>query len=167
MCFSKNSKWPKIYITGSYRFLRQICSLGGDTYVCKVSSLYDKQGLRYACSKFAISNVCYSATYRPRPLRLCPALQGLSLYQCAKLRKKLPFRSRGCHRLPWQNNNNNNTGNYMRGLPIQPIGAVRQIPIQKCLRCTFIVTIYLRATKSVPRPYDPMGAVRNLSVQLQ
>ena len=44
--------------------------------------------MRYACSKFAFSIDCYSAPFSPIGVKfvLCPF--GITLYHCAKFRKK-------------------------------------------------------------------------------
>src|SRR4029434_8078508 len=39
-------------------------------------------------------------------MKLCVSKEGTVLNECAKFQKKLPYGSRGCHRLPWYKNNN-------------------------------------------------------------
>src|SRR4029434_5704545 len=50
-------------------------------------------------------------------MKLGVSTVGTVLNECAKFQKKLPYGSRGCHRLQWHKNNNNNTYNNNRFPP--------------------------------------------------
>uniref|UniRef100_A0A0E9QVA1 Uncharacterized protein n=1 Tax=Anguilla anguilla TaxID=7936 RepID=A0A0E9QVA1_ANGAN len=68
--------------------------------------------MRYACSyKFSISIACYSATLWPSNVKFVSWPVGIILYHSEKFCKNRPVGYRGCHRLPWQKNNNKTNNN--------------------------------------------------------
>ncbi len=87
-------------VSGSSGSLRQICSRWLMEYVSKVSLLEVKWSMRYACSKFAFTAVCYSATLWPFDVRFTPQPLGMTLYQCAKFQFDLTVL--WAARLRWQ-----------------------------------------------------------------
>ncbi len=58
------------------------------TRICmyvQISWLAVKWGMRYACSNFVFSAVCYSPTHKPVNLEIPPWPLGMTLYQCSQM----------------------------------------------------------------------------------